>query len=97
MLLEDLVHSEMYPLDNVPAVVEDPANIFRVHGAGEVGVAVVGAVLLRVPARGLLRDLKEVVPDKVFCSREFSIRPLVYFRSSLRGEHVMDKFGKIFF
>ena len=53
MLLEDLVHSEMYPLDNVPAVVEDPANIFRVHGAGEVGVAVVGGVLPGVPLRGL--------------------------------------------
>ena len=53
MLLEDLVHSEMDPLDNVPAVVEDPANIFRVHGAGEVGVAVVGGVLPGVPLRGL--------------------------------------------
>ena len=53
MLLEDLVHSEMYPLDNVPAVVEDPANIFRVHGAGEMGIAVVGGVLPGVPLRGL--------------------------------------------
>ena len=61
MLLEDLVHSEMYPLDNVPAVVEDPANIFRVHGAGEVGVAVVGGVLPGVPLRGLKYFKKQII------------------------------------
>ena len=87
----------MDSLYDVSTIIEDSPDVLRVHGTREVGVAVVSAVLLRVAARGLLGDLKEVVPDKVFCSREFSIRPLVYFRSSLRGEHVMDKFGKIFF
>ena len=65
MLLEDLVHSEMYPLDNVPAVVEDPANIFRVHGAGEVGVAVVGGVLPGVPLRGLKYFKKQIIIWKI--------------------------------
>ena len=73
MLLEDLVHSEMDPLDNVPAVVEDPANIFRVHGAGEVGVAVVGAVLLGVSRARLLADLEKIVSYEVFGPGELFI------------------------
>ena len=73
MLLEDLVHSEMYPLDNVPAVVEDPANIFRVHGAGEVWVAVMCTVLLGVSRTWLLADLEKIVSYEVFGPGELFI------------------------
>ena len=87
----------MDSLDDISTIIEHSPDVLRVHGTREVGVAVVSTVLLRVPARGLLRDLKEVVPDKVFRSREFSIRPLIYFRCRLGGKHVMNKFGEIFF
>ena len=73
MLLEDLVHSEMYPLDNVPAVVEDPANIFRVHGAGEVGIAVVGGVLPGVPLRGLKYFKKKLLSYEKSKKRKLKI------------------------
>jgi hypothetical protein len=31
----------MNPLDDIPTIVEDPSDIFRVDGAGEVWVAMV--------------------------------------------------------
>ena len=87
----------MHSLDDVTTVVEDSSNIFRVNSAGEVRVAVVGRMLFGVTARWLLRDLQEVVPDEVFCTCEFSVRPLLYLLSTLRGQHVVDKLRKIVF
>ena len=95
MLLEDLVHPQMDPLDNVPAVIKDPADVLRVDGAGEVGVAVVGGVLLGIPLRGLLGDLKEIVPDEVLGPGELPIGPGVNFRHGLGRHGVVHEFREI--
>ena len=55
--LQDLVHPEVHPLDDVPAVVEHPPDVLCVHRAREVRIAMVSRVLFRVRPRGLLRNL----------------------------------------
>ena len=95
MLLEDLVHPKMDPLDDVPAVVEDPADVLRVDGAGEMGVAVVGGVLLGVPLRGLLGDLKEIVPDEVLGPSKLPICPAVDLGHGFGRHGIVHKFGEV--
>ena len=59
--LQDLVHAQVDPLDDVPAIVEHPPDVLCVHGAGEVRVAVVRTVLLGVTAARLLRYLNRLL------------------------------------
>lgn len=87
----------MHPLDDVPAVVEHPPNVLRVHRAREVGIAVVSTVLPGVSLIGLLRQLEEVVPDEVLCARELPVLPAVQLRLSLGRDHVDLKVGEVIF
>lgn len=52
----------MHSLDDVPAVVEDPPDVFGVYGAREMRVAVVSAVAARSA------DPKKLVPDEKLSS-----------------------------
>ena len=85
----------MNPLDDISTVIEDPPDVLCVHSTCEVWVAVMRAVLLGVPATGLLRYLKEIVPDKVFRTCEFLLRPLVYLLLTLGRQRVVDVLWKI--
>lgn len=44
---QEFVLPQVHSLDDVPAVVEHPPDVLRVHGTGEVGVAVMSAVVAR--------------------------------------------------
>ena len=65
----------MDSLYDVPAVIEHSTDVLGVDGAGEVGIAVVGAVLLGVSRAGLLADLEKIVSYEVFGPGELFIRP----------------------
>lgn len=41
---QELVLPKVHPLNDVPTVVEDPADVFRVDGTGKMGVTIVPAV-----------------------------------------------------
>lgn len=44
---QEFVLPQVHSLDDVPAVIKHPPDILRVHGTGEVGVAVVSAIAAR--------------------------------------------------
>jgi hypothetical protein len=55
---QELVLTEMHPLDDVTAIIEHAANILRIDGAGEVRIATFAIV------RGH-RNAQELVADEV--------------------------------
>lgn len=97
LFLQNLVHPEVDPLNDVPAVVEHPPDVLCVHGTGEVGVAMMGTVLLSISPTLLLADLKEIVSDEVFGSCELLVCTLVHLWLGLRRQHVVNKLGEKFF
>ena len=56
---QELVLTEMHPLDDVTTIIEHAANILRIDGAGEVRIAIMFAI-----ARGR-RNAQELVADEV--------------------------------
>ena len=56
---QELVLTEMHPLDDVTTIIEHAANILRIDGAGEVRIAIMIAI-----ARGR-RNAQELVADEV--------------------------------
>ena len=63
----------MDSLNDVPTVIEHSADVLSVDGAGEVGIAVVGTVLLGVSRARLLADLEKIVSYEVFGPGELFI------------------------
>uniref|UniRef100_A0A3B3S062 Uncharacterized protein n=1 Tax=Paramormyrops kingsleyae TaxID=1676925 RepID=A0A3B3S062_9TELE len=59
---QELVLPQVHPLDDVPAVVEDAADVLRVHGAGEVRVAVMS------PVSSLRGTYQELISNEILCS-----------------------------
>ncbi len=94
--LQNLVHPEMHPLYDVPAVVEDPPDVLGVDGAGEVRVAVVSAVHVPVAAlRALLRQLEEVVADEVLGPDKLPVLTGVHVALRLRRDHVVNELREV--
>ena len=44
---QQLILPEVHPLNDVATIVKDSPDVLRIHGTGEVGVAVVSAVAAR--------------------------------------------------
>ena len=54
----------MHALNDISTIVKDSSNVLSIYGTGEVRIAVVCTVLLRVGSTRLLADLKEIIPEK---------------------------------
>lgn len=85
---QKLVLPQVHPLDDVSTVVEDATDVFRVNGAGEVGVTVVP------PVPACCADPQEFISNEVLCSCNTWIFSRLWCRIVRCG--VASKFRKVF-